>query len=82
MAIGVVSPYESAPGGKSKGEEVMRSMMIAIGLAALVAGALAQPAAAKKSKMGCEIGKEIWDATAGKCMPGKYTKKSAKKKEG
>jgi hypothetical protein len=66
-------------GARAKGEEVMRSMMIAIGLAALVAGALAQPAAAKKSKMGCEIGKEYWDAAAGKCMPGK---KPAKKKEG
>ena len=35
-----------------------------------------QPAAAKKSKMGCEIGKEVWDAAEGKCVAGKYTKKT------
>ena len=58
----------------------MRSMIAAIGLAALAVGVIAQPAAAKKSKMGCEIGKEIWDATAGKCVAGKYTRKAAKKK--
>jgi hypothetical protein len=57
----------------------MRSMIVAVGLAALMAGAVVQPAQAKKSKMGCEIGKEIWDASQGKCVPGKYTKKSAKK---
>lgn len=57
----------------------MRSMMIAVGLAAFAIGSLAQPAAAKKSKMGCEIGKEIWDATVGKCVAGKYARKTAKK---
>ena len=57
----------------------MRSMVVAIGLAALAVGLLVQPAAAKKSKMGCEIGREHWDATEAKCMPGKSTKKSAKK---
>jgi hypothetical protein len=57
----------------------MRSMIIAIGLAALAAGAFVHPAEAKKSKMGCEIGKEIWDATQGKCVAGKYTRKTAKK---
>ena len=57
----------------------MRSMIIAAGLVALAAGLLAQPAAAKKSKMGCEVGKEYWDAAEGKCMPGKSTKKTAKK---
>ena len=57
----------------------MRATIVAIGLAALAAGMLAQPAAAKKSKMGCEIGKEIWDASQGKCVVGKYTKKTAKK---
>jgi hypothetical protein len=56
----------------------MRSMIIVAGLAALVAGVLAQPAAAKKSKMGCEVGKEIWDASQGKCVAGTY-KKTAKK---
>jgi hypothetical protein len=79
MAIRAISPYESATGERAKGEELMRSMMIAIGVAALVAGAFAQPAAAKKSKMGCEVGKEYWDAAAGKCTPGK---KPTKKKEG
>jgi hypothetical protein len=57
----------------------MRSMIIVAGLAALVAGVLAQPAAAKKSKMGCEVGKEIWDASQGKCVAGAYSKKTAKK---
>jgi len=57
----------------------MRSMIVAIGVAALAIGVLAQPAAAKKSKMGCEIGKEVWDAAQGKCVAGKYTKKTAKK---
>jgi hypothetical protein len=56
-------------------EEVMRSMVVAIGLVALAVGAFAQPAAAKKSKMGCEIGKEVWDAAQGKCVAGRYTKK-------
>jgi hypothetical protein len=65
----------------SKGVEFMRFVIVAIGAAALAAGVLAQPAMAKKSKMGCEIGKEIWDASAGKCVPGKYSK-SGKKKEG
>jgi hypothetical protein len=60
-------------------EEVMRSLVVAIGTAALALGLLAQPAAAKKSKMGCEVGKEIWNADQGKCVPGKYTRKSAKK---
>ena len=57
----------------------MRSMVVAIGLAALAVGLFVQPAAAKKSKMGCEIGREHWDAAEAKCMPGKSTKKSAKK---
>jgi len=47
----------------------MRSMIITAGIIALAAGVLAQPAAAKKSKMGCEVGKEYWDATDGKCNP-------------
>jgi hypothetical protein len=59
----------------------MRSMIIAIGLAALAAGGFVQPAAAKKSKMGCEVGKEHWDASVGKCVAGKSAAK-AKKKEG
>jgi hypothetical protein len=57
----------------------MRSMIIAAGLVAIAAGLFAHPAAAKKSKMGCEIGREHWDAAEAKCMPGKSAKKSAKK---
>jgi len=57
----------------------MRSMIVAIGLAALVVGSFVQPAAAKKSKMGCEVGKEVWDAAEGKCVAGKYTKKTARR---
>lgn len=57
----------------------MRSTIIAIGAAAVAAVMLVQPAAAKKSKMGCEIGSEIWDASQGKCVPGKHSKKAAKK---
>jgi len=54
-------------------------MIVAIGLAALVVGSFVQPAAAKKSKMGCEVGKEVWDAAEGKCVAGKYTRKTAKR---
>jgi hypothetical protein len=56
----------------------MRSI-IAFGLAAFAIGTFVTPATAAKTKMGCEIGKEIWDASAGKCVPGTYTKKSAGK---
>ena len=55
----------------------MRSLIIALGVAAL-AVTLAGPAAAKKSKMGCEIGKEVWDASQGKCVPGTSKKKTKK----
>jgi hypothetical protein len=52
----------------------------------LVAGLVfaAEPAAAAKSKMGCDLGKEHWDAAAGKCVPGKAKaapKKAAAKKK-
>ena len=57
----------------------MRLMIVAIGLTALAVASLVQPAAAKKSKMGCEMGKQIWDASAGKCVDGKYTKKAKSK---
>jgi len=56
----------------------MRLTIIALGAAALAA-MLVAPAVAKKSKMGCEIGSEIWDASQGKCVPGKHAKKTAKK---
>jgi hypothetical protein len=55
-------------------------MIVVLGLVALAAVSFTQPAAAKKSKMGCEIGKEIWDASAGKCIPGKYARKAKKSK--
>ena len=57
----------------------MRWTFITIGAVALVAAAFAGPARAAKSKMGCEIGSEIWDASQGKCVPGKHSKKAAKK---
>lgn len=62
-------------------EEVMRIRIVAIGLAAIALSAPIEPAAAAKSKMGCEIGSEVWNASAGKCEPGKpkYTKKAAAK---
>jgi hypothetical protein len=54
----------------------MRASIIAISLAAFAVGSLAQPAAAAKTKMGCEKGREVWNATEGKCVPGKYSKRS------
>jgi hypothetical protein len=57
----------------------MRSMIVAIGLTALAVGLFVQPAVAKKSKMGCEVGKEVWDAAEGKCVAGKYTRKTARR---
>jgi len=59
----------------------MRAMIIAMAVAALAVGTIVYPAAATKSKMGCEIGKETWDASAGKCVPGtsKWSKKSSGK---
>ena len=57
----------------------MRSMIIAAGLVAIAAGLFAHPAAAKKSKMGCEVGKEVWNAAEGKCVAGKYTRKTARR---
>jgi hypothetical protein len=59
----------------------MRLSVIAGALGALVAGLLlaAEPATAAKSKLGCERGKERWDAAAGKCVPGKAKAKMAKK---
>jgi len=57
----------------------MRWTVITISAMALVSAAFVAPARAAKSKMGCEIGSEIWDASQGKCVPGKHTKKSTKK---
>jgi hypothetical protein len=49
-------------------------------LVAAVTGWLVGPAVANKSKMGCEIGTEVWNAIEGKCIPGtpKYPAKAPK----
>jgi acetyl/propionyl-CoA carboxylase alpha subunit len=57
----------------------MRWTVITISAVALVGAVFVGPARAAKSKMGCEIGSEIWDASQGKCVPGKHVKKSMKK---
>ena len=57
----------------------MRIKIVLISLGALAIGSFVHPAAADKTKMGCERGKETWDAQVGKCVPGKPAKKSAKK---
>ena len=50
-----------------------------LSILALATVASPGPATAAKSKMGCEVGTEVWDAAQGKCQPGtpKYQKKSA-----
>jgi len=49
----------------------MRVSVFASVLSVLALGALvAAPADAAKSKMGCEIGQEVWNAQLGKCEPG------------
>jgi hypothetical protein len=57
----------------------MRIKIVALSLGALLVGSLAYPATAAKTKMGCEKGKEVWNAAEGKCVPGTYTKKAGKK---
>ena len=62
----------------------MRLRVLAYGLGALGLAGLVlatDPASAAKSKMGCEIGKEVWNATAGKCVAGKskYARMAASK---
>jgi hypothetical protein len=65
----------------------MRLNGFAYGLGALALVGLAfavNPANAATSKMGCVKGKEVWDAKAGKCVPGKpkaAPKKAAEKKK-
>lgn len=52
----------------------MRPFLVTSTLSALLLAAIAVstgPATAAKSKMGCERGKERWDAMAGKCVAGK-----------
>lgn len=59
----------------------MRSMIVALALAAVAGLLLVQPASAAKTKMGCEVGKQVWSGSEGKCVPGKskYSGQSAKK---
>jgi hypothetical protein len=62
----------------------MRLSVLACSLGAIALTGLAyssDPATAAKTKMGCERGKEMWSASAGKCVPGKskYTKTAATK---
>lgn len=57
----------------------MRLVVPALGLSALALVAFmvpSGPASAAKSKMGCEVGKQVWNATLGRCEAGKskYTK--------
>jgi hypothetical protein len=64
----------------------MRFVGVAFGLGALALAGLvysAQPADAAKTKMGCERGKERWNAAAGKCEAGKAkpARKAAAKKK-
>lgn len=62
----------------------MRKFVIALsamGLAFSTMGAIDTASAAKepkKSKMGCVVGKEKWDAGAGKCVAAKAVKKAKK----
>lgn len=49
----------------------MRLFILASALCALAGlAASSGPATAAKTKMGCERGKEVWNATADKCEPG------------
>jgi hypothetical protein len=60
----------------------MRLVILALGAVALAGVALSPgPASAAKSKMGCEVGKEVWNATSGRCEAGrsKYAGVSARK---
>jgi hypothetical protein len=65
----------------------MRSMIVALTLAGFAASVLVQPASAAKTKMGCEVGKQVWSGSEGKCVAGKSkyagktASKSAKKKK-
>jgi hypothetical protein len=62
----------------------MRLSVLACSLGAIALVGMAyssDPATAAKTKMGCERGKEVWSASAGKCVAGKskYTKTAASK---
>jgi hypothetical protein len=59
----------------------VKIVLLSLGALAMVGfatGSFVHPAAAAKTKMGCERGKETWDASVGKCVAGK-PKKAAKK---
>lgn len=62
----------------------MRRILVALSLAAFAAGSMAVTAEAAKApaktKMGCMVGKEKWDASVGKCMAAAPVKKAAPKK--
>src|SRR5262249_8803841 len=67
-------PARGWAGGVCNGGNVMRLVVPALGLTALaLVGFMVPsgPASAAKTKMGCEVGKEVWNATAGKCEAGK-----------
>jgi hypothetical protein len=58
----------------AKGGNIMRLVVPAFGLSALaLVGFMASsdPATAAKTKMGCEVGKEKWNATLGRCEAAK-----------
>src|SRR5688572_12124597 len=78
------SPERGIVNKASVMEELMRLSVLACSLGAIALTGLAyssDPAAAAKTKMGCERGKEVWSAPAGKCVAGKskYTKVAASK---
>jgi hypothetical protein len=53
-------------------------MIAALAMAALAVGLLTAPASAAKTKKGCEIGKEVWNAVENKCVPGQPKRKTGK----
>jgi hypothetical protein len=64
------------------GNDVMRFVAVICGVGALALAGLAYsaaPADAAKSKMGCERGKEKWNAASGKCESAKAAKPAPKK---
>jgi hypothetical protein len=58
----------------------MRRFAYGFGALALVGLVYAAgPAEAAKTKMGCERGKQVWDAAAGQCVAGKAKHRAASK---
>ncbi|HWE18838.1 MAG TPA: hypothetical protein VG758_16895 [Hyphomicrobiaceae bacterium] len=63
----------------------MRLVVVGLGalaLAGLVLSAGPGPASAAKTKMGCERGKQVWNATQGQCVAGKSKYRMAARKAG